>query len=418
MISQAGFFRKEVLFMKARINRSNRGQANGSRDNPVNVELLENRRHLDGALAADVSVVMSGLDSPRGLNFGPQGALYVTEAGRGGGVGAPSIVQRGTTFYYGATGAVSRLWNGEQERVATGLPSLAMANGNRGEGAHDISFNGVGNAYVTIGFEGDPNQRSVLGPTGAGFAKLIHLKPNGRWSTVADIGNYEIAHNPDGLVVDSNPFSVLAGRGRDVVLTDSGGNSLLSIDKDGNVSTLAVMPLLPLSQSNDQHAVPTGFTLGSDGAYYVGILGGFPFRDGVANVYRVVPGEAPTVFRGGFKTIIDIDFDQQGNLYVLQHSSGATLLNGPGSLIRVAPDGTRSTVLDNLTAPTSIAIGRDGALYVTNFGVTAGAGQVLRVVVSEPGGAGALARLLGENDPDHPAKDDGGVLGAVGDVLS
>ena len=30
-----------------------------------------------------VSVVMSGLDSPRGLAFGPEGALYVTEAGRG-----------------------------------------------------------------------------------------------------------------------------------------------------------------------------------------------------------------------------------------------------------------------------------------------------------------------------------------------
>ena len=35
---------------------------------------------------ATVSVVMSGLDSPRGLAFGPEGALYVTEAGRGAGV--------------------------------------------------------------------------------------------------------------------------------------------------------------------------------------------------------------------------------------------------------------------------------------------------------------------------------------------
>src|SRR5258707_12064610 len=109
--------------MQVRNKLSYRGQANGSRDHPVNVELLENRRHLDGALAADVSVVMSGLDNPRGLNFGPQGALYVAEAGRGGGVGAPSIVQRGTPFYYGASGAVSRLWKGQQERVATGLPS-------------------------------------------------------------------------------------------------------------------------------------------------------------------------------------------------------------------------------------------------------------------------------------------------------
>jgi len=37
-----------------------------------------------GVAAAEVTVVMSGLDSPRGLAFGPEGALYVAEAGRGG----------------------------------------------------------------------------------------------------------------------------------------------------------------------------------------------------------------------------------------------------------------------------------------------------------------------------------------------
>ena len=31
-----------------------------------------------------VATVMSGLDNPRGLAIGPEGALYVAEAGRGG----------------------------------------------------------------------------------------------------------------------------------------------------------------------------------------------------------------------------------------------------------------------------------------------------------------------------------------------
>src|SRR5687767_11107587 len=149
--------------------RSQRGLTNDSRDNPVSVELLENRRHLDVALAGDLPVVMSGLDNPRGLDFGPQGALYVAEAGRGGGVGAPNIVLRGTPLYYGATGAVSRLWKGQQERVATGLPSVAQASGNEGGGPNGISFNGVGNAYVTIGFGANPALRSGLGLAGAQF---------------------------------------------------------------------------------------------------------------------------------------------------------------------------------------------------------------------------------------------------------
>jgi hypothetical protein len=75
-----------------------------------------------GAVATPpFQLVMSGLDNPRGLAWGPEGALYVAEAGTGGPqacFGTP----RGPAFV-GFTGAVSRLWNGLQERVATGLPS-------------------------------------------------------------------------------------------------------------------------------------------------------------------------------------------------------------------------------------------------------------------------------------------------------
>src|SRR5262245_14014262 len=68
-----------------------------------------------GASAVDVSVVMSGLDQPRGLAVGPEGGLYVAETGRGG--AGPCLVTPRATSCYGATGAVSRLWRGEQTRV-------------------------------------------------------------------------------------------------------------------------------------------------------------------------------------------------------------------------------------------------------------------------------------------------------------
>jgi hypothetical protein len=52
---------------------------------------------------------------------------------------------------------------------------------------------------------------------------------------------------------------------------------------------------------------------------------------------------------------------------------------GPGRLLKVAPDGTRTTVIDDLDRPTSAVVGLDGEIYVTNHGITPGAGEVLRI---------------------------------------
>src|SRR2546428_538801 len=126
-----------------------------------------------------VTPVMTGLDNPRSLAFGPEGALYVVEAGRGG--DGPCFVVFGANWCYGPSGRVQRLWKGKQKIVVEGLPSWARAAtakqpGMRAQGADGISFQGRGNMYVSIGWERRADQRVALaGEGGLMFDRLIRV---------------------------------------------------------------------------------------------------------------------------------------------------------------------------------------------------------------------------------------------------
>jgi hypothetical protein len=257
----------------------------------------------------------------------------------------------------------------------TGLPSQVDPTG-QALGPHDISFQGRGGAFITIGFGGDPALRSGFGAPGALFGNIIQASAGTAWKVVADVSAYETTANPQGGPIDSNPYGVIAEAGARIV-TDAGGNSLLRIAANGEISTLAVFPSRPARTTD---SVPTAVVRGPDDAYYVSELTGVPFAAGAANIYRVVPGSAPQVVETGFKTAIDLDFGSDGSLYVLEHATGATFFPGPGRVIRIAPNGVRTTVIDTLSRPTSIVVGPDDALYVSNRGISVGIGEVLKIV--------------------------------------
>jgi sugar lactone lactonase YvrE len=342
-------------------------------------------------------VVASGLNNPRGLTFGPDGALYVAEAGSGG--AGPCEEGPEGTRCIGTTGSITRvdLRKGTAARVATGLPSAASpADGSFATGPHDVSLHGRGQMYVTIGYGGNPDSRTTnLGPAGAFFARLARANASGNWSLQQDLGAYESAANPAGDEVDSNPYGVLALAGRQVV-ADAGANALNEVAANGSVSTLAVFPNrmveappfleLPPGTEIPMDAVPTSVAVGPDGLFYVGQLTGFPFPVGGANVYRVPPqGGAPEVHAGGFTAIVDVAFGPDGSLYVLEIAKNGLLAafiagDWTGALIRVAPDGTRTEIAPgSLFAPGGVAVGSDGALYVSNNSIFSGTGQVLRI---------------------------------------
>lgn len=331
---------------------------------------------LAGGLSAQSgpTIVMSGLDHPRGMAIGPEGGLYVAEAGRGGSGPCQVVLPNEPPRCFGLTGAITRLWKGTQERVVTGLPSQANAPG--ATGPHDISFVGRGAAYVSIGSGGHPSLRAGWGPGGELFGTVLQVQPSGQWRLVADLAAYELENNPDTGVIDTNIFGLLAEAGG-LYVADAGGNALLRVRPNGDISTVAVFPAR-LNSTRGTDSVPTDVVRGPDDALYVSELAGVNFAAGLANIWRIAAGAAPSVHRAGLQTVIDLDFGPDGSLYYLQHAS-AVFFGGPGQLVRVRPNGVTNVVVSGLTRPTSVLVADDGTVYVTNNGVTPGAGQVLRV---------------------------------------
>ena len=272
---------------------------------------------------------MCGLDNPRGLAFSDV-ALYVAEAGRGG--LDFSLIDRkcfagqsGGTRCFGANGAISRLWNREQEQIATGFPSHAGGSGQNAIGPSDIAIlNGrgprfgleqpgeapdcaAGCAYVAIGLQQPPAVRELLFDgvrVFADFAKIARMNAAGDWGYAADLGAYETANDPDQIFqdppkIDTNPYALLAEPGgHSVLVVDAGANSLLRVGAAAErsaaagmgISTRAVFAPHPTSADD---SVPTTVATGPDGALYVGELSRLPVINGISNVYRVTHGASP-----------------------------------------------------------------------------------------------------------------------------
>ncbi|HYW21678.1 MAG TPA: ScyD/ScyE family protein [Nodularia sp. (in: cyanobacteria)] len=362
---------------------------------------------MKAAEAASFTVIADNLNNPGGLSFSNDGKLYITESGTGGnGACVPPASGEGDSLCYGTNGVVSVIENGQIKPVLTELPSLALPDGKRAAGPRDIQFDASGQPYVLVGYGTNPIYRDGLGETDLGTIIVPNFETNS-WKSIADITNYELLNNPDGDDLNSNPLKILID-GNQLVTVDSAANDLLSVNTDGsNLQAIAVLPQKPLTNpvfppsltpSNELEqvstqtkapplevsiqSVPTGVAKGLDGAYYISEYTGFPFPEGGANIYRVGDDGIPTIYAEGFTQLMDLEFDQDGNLYALQYANeSAWKGNQDGALIKIAADGDRTNILsgNGLESPTALTIGLDGSIYIANRGDRPGEGQIIRI---------------------------------------
>jgi hypothetical protein len=375
------------------------GSAYGSTHN------VQSQVQAQGQAQPTRQVIATGLDNPRGVDvFG--GAVYVAESGD---AGDQCFGEGDARRCYGTTGAITRIKDGTQRQIITGLPSGGVVGGTA-TGPHDVAAGAGGQVLAAIGLAPDIAPFTGNVPFGDRFSTLARLAPAP--AQLADLRAYENANDPDGgdpatEGLQSNAFSVVVTGNGTKIVADAAANALIRVSPTGVLGTLAVFPSRcapPPGQPPAvfdpvgaepcpagmirQQGVPTGVVQGPDGAFYVGELTGFPFTVGTARIWRVTAGGQKSVVADGLTTVIDLAFDPRGRLYALEYAKDGFLAPGiEGALIRVGTGGQpHTTVLDQgLPKATGFDIGPDGAAYIAARGVPAppavppNAGEVVRV---------------------------------------
>lgn len=341
------------------------------------------------------TVYASGLEGPRGLRFGPDGYLYVAEAGTGGSNSTGSACQQVPApigpYTGGKTARISKIGqDGSRTTVASGFPSTVGGTGSI-IGVADVVFMDD-TLYALIGgggcSHGNPDSPS-------GIARVD--RDTGRWNLIANIGDYLKTHpakyeSPDDFEPDGTLYNMIAVRGTLYAIEPNHGQ-MFSVSRNGRIRQVID------TSASQGHIVPTSVAE-RGGSFYIGNLNLFPIDPQWARILTVAkPGYDDDVAPGfdndrrgyqvvsskaGFTTVVAVDFGPDGLLYALELSDApGNPTPGAGKVVRVKRSGEIEEVVTGLSLPTGMTFGPDGALYISNLGAAPGAvGQILRFDIS------------------------------------
>ncbi|HKI47480.1 MAG TPA: ScyD/ScyE family protein [Balneolales bacterium] len=355
-----------------------------SPDNTSSKPQSVHNRGPEASNVGTVTVFSTGLNNPRGLKFGPDGYLYVAEAGIGGTdstTNACDQVIPPIGPYKGSVNGsrISRISpSGQRTTYVDNLPSsqTSPVTGGLKMGVADVAFINhtlyalLAGAGCSHGVESIPNG-------------IIRINPDMSWTMIANLSAWQQSHpvahpeeedfEPDGtwygmINVKDNLYAVEPNHGEMVRVTPSG-----QINRVIDVS------------ATQGHIVPT--VVAYNGNFFIGNLHTFPIVAGSSNIFKVTPSGQIKVWAGGFTTILGILIDQHRRIYVLENTavSGPGPMPNSGKIIRLDNSGQRVVIADGLNLPTGMTFGPDGNIYVSalGFGAPDGAGEVLKVTIPD-----------------------------------
>ena len=130
-----------------------------------------------------------------------------------------------------------------------------------------------------------------------------------------------------------------------------------------------------------------GIAVAPDGKKINAQYGNAPYLPGSGYIDKITPAGKVTKAVTGLTTPIDVAFAPDGTMYVLQYAAHFNAkklryIANTGGLFRIDKDGSKHAIVTNLMFPTAMTFGKDGAIYVSDFGNESnfGEGVILRVV--------------------------------------
>ena len=337
-------------------------------------------------LPEGATVVAEGLSNPTDIALGADGTLYVSESGVSGGGGptepgeapapdatpmpAPPAVVPGQVSAVAPDGTVSV--------VAGGLGSVVGI-----AAVGTTVYVSAGGGSVGSGLAPNPEENTV---------SAIDLA-TGEVSTIAELGPYEVANNPDGTDVNPNLYGLAVASDGTVYVADAGGNTIYAVDPaGGGFSLFAVVPNLtdltgatPTAeeeafQPGPRQPVPTSIVIDGGGNLVVTLL-----SEGWSgpSILTFAPDGSYTAGASGLSMIVNAAFGPDGMLYVSQLTADFSGEQpAPGNVFRINADGSTEAVVEGLFFPHGIVFDAEGNLYVATNSIIsspdAPLGMVLR----------------------------------------